>query len=123
MVQVPHELELTSPCTMVPFNYIRDQQLFKNYIYQDWRKPPQPVRPNSTPHTIQLNVWAADNFIIADILFLSVILCVISLTSLKITLPLCLLLSFSQNRILCKHNAWTNNNLTPLHILFPSIIA
>ena len=38
---------------------------------------------------------------------------VISLTSLKIALPICLLLSFLHNRIPCKNNAWADDNLTP----------
>ena len=48
------------------------------------------VKPNLTLRTIQLNIWAADNFTTPDILFLSVVAMtdVISLTSLKITMPL-----------------------------------
>ena len=48
---------------------------------------------------------------------------IISLTGLKITLPLFLLLSFVHNRIPCKHNAWAADNLAPLDILFICIIA
>ena len=59
-------------------------------------------------------VWVADNFA-TDI--------VIRLIGLKVTLPLCLLISFLHNRILHKHDVWAANNLAPLDMLFLSIIA
>ena len=46
----------------------------------------------------------------------------VSLIGLKITLPFCLLLSFLRNRIPCKHNAWTADNLAPLDVPFLFII-
>ena len=46
---------------------------------------------------------------------------VITVAGLKITLPLYLLFSFLHNRISCKHNACTVDNLTPLDMLFLSI--
>ena len=48
---------------------------------------------------------------------------VMSLTGLKITVPLCLLLCFMHNRIPCNHNAWAADNLAPLDMLFLCIIA
>ena len=80
---------------------------------------------NLSLSTIQLNVWAVDNFTTADILVLSVILqCYKSnrCKNYKITLPFCLLLSFLHNRIPCRHNAWAANNLAPLDMVFLSII-
>ena len=41
-----------------------------------------------------------------------------SLIGLKITMLLCLLLSFLHNRIPCTHNAWATDNLTSLDWLF-----
>ena len=76
-------------------------------------------------NTIQLNSWTANNFTTGDILFLSVILkcyIIISVACLKITLPLCLLISFLQN-ILCNHNVWAADNLATYDMLFLSIIA
>ena len=78
--------------------------------------------------TIQLNAWTANNFTtgdMTDILFLSVILLcctIISVAGLKITPTLSFLISFLQN-ILCKHNAWADDNLATLDMLFLSIIA
>ena len=67
-------------------------------------------------------MWVSNNFI-ADILFLSVIVYnVISLIGLKITLQLCLLLSFLQNRIPCKHNVWADDNLALRDVHFLSIM-
>ena len=43
---------------------------------------------------------------------------VIHLTSIKITQPLRLLLSFLHNRIPCMHNVWAADNLKPLEICF-----
>ena len=59
-------------------------------------------------------VWVADNFTTDT---------VIRLIGLKVTLPLCLLLSFLHNRIPCKHDVWAADNLASLDILFLSIIA
>ena len=42
-------------------------------------------------HNNERNVWVADNFASLDMLFLSIIACIISLISPKITLALCLL--------------------------------
>ena len=47
---------------------------------------------------------------------------IISLTGLKVTLPLCLLLSYLHNRIPCMHNAWVTDNLTLLDMPFLFII-
>ena len=66
--------------------------------------------------TIQLNVWG-----IVIITVLSVIqcnVCVICLTGLRITLPLCLLLSILYNNIPCEHKyklkVWVSNILASL---------
>ena len=68
--------------------------------------------------TIQLNAWVVNNLISS---FYQLCNDVISLTSLKITLPLYLLLSVLRSRIPCKHNAWAADNLAPLNVLFLSI--
>ena len=47
---------------------------------------------------------------------------VIRLIGLKITLTLCLLLSFLHNRIPCKHNTWAVDNLALLDMLYLSFI-
>ena len=47
---------------------------------------------------------------------------VISLIGLRITQPFCLLLSFLDNRIPCKHNACAANNFAPLDMPFLFII-
>ena len=73
MVQIPHALELTSPCMMVPFNLIRDKQFLYTYI-RSVGGSSRLVRPNLTLSTIQLNVWVANNFTTAGIPFLLVIL-------------------------------------------------
>ena len=72
--------------------------------------------------TILLNEWVVNNFTIVDILFYQLYYNNISLTGLKITQPLCLLLSFLHNRVPCMHNAWVADNLTLLGMLFLSII-
>ena len=80
--------------------------------------------PNLTLRTIQLKVWAADNFTTADIFFsISYTTNVISLTGQKITQSLCLLLTFLHNRIPCMHNVWAADNLTSVDMLFLSITA
>ena len=82
------------------------------------------IRLNFTLSTIQLNAWVTDDYDTADILFVSYCK-VISLTGLKFTLPLCLLLV--DNEIPNKHNnklnAWEADNLAPLDMSFLSIIA
>ena len=69
-----------------------------------------------------LNEWAADTFTTADIFFYQSYYNVIGLIGLQITLLLCLLLSFLHNRILFTHNVLVADNLTPLDMLFISII-
>ena len=73
--------------------------------------------------TMELNTWVANDFITADIPQLQY---VISLTGLKIILPLCSLPSFLHNRIPYEHNtilnAWVADYLQPLDMVFLSII-
>ena len=81
------------------------------------------VRPNLTLRINHLNAWVVDNFTTVGIFFYQPYYNVISLIGLKITHPLCLLLSFLHNRIPCTHNAWEADNLTTFDMLVLSIIA
>ena len=77
---------------------------------------------NLTLRAIQLNTWAADNLPMLISFLYQLYYNVISLTGLKITQLLCLLLSFLHNRIPCMHNVWAADNLAPLDMPFLSII-
>ena len=76
--------------------------------------------PKLDPEYYSIKFVGGRQLTTANILFLSVVL---SLIGLKITMPLCLLLSSLHNRIPCMHNAWEADSFTPLDILFLSIIA
>ena len=88
-------------------------------------KSSQLVRPGLIQSTMQLNAWAADKFSNAHIAFCRLLYTVLSLSSLQITLALCLLL---HNRIYLLYHktvllAWVADYFLSHHMLFLSTVS
>ena len=86
----------------------------------------QLVRPWLALSTMLLNAWADVNFSIFIWLFCLLLCNVLSLSSLQITLALCLLLNFCTVEYLVLHemflHAWAADYFPPHHILFLSAV-